>query len=243
MNTCSYIAVTHRVLPAGVLRAHQRLWEFAALLFYVQAAKYEVFVTQTSDQDPQTCYERNVHGRTAQEVLEAAQSLESSPSAVTQLDCSGIITNSADAACSTDPHSSSMHVDYSPHTVEAKRKSVDVPSAVDTGEKRLRVDHASRTIDDSAVLAMVDAGLLGGRGASGQASSGVAKQQQKRENRSRWSDDDDSDDDGLSPSQVRSAQNSKQQLRGAAGTSSSVGAFYPSLLPQSSASNSTHTVL
>jgi hypothetical protein len=199
--------------------------------YHVQAANYEVFVTQPPDQDPKTCFERNVHRRTAQDVLEASRSLEPSPAAITQLNCAGIIPNTtSNATDSPNPPlpSDSVNAEDSQHSMDTKRKSMDVASVEGGGiEKRSRVGDARGVIDDSAVLAMVDAGFSEG-------SAGSAKKASKQGNRSRWSDDDDSEEEGVSRWQVRTAQHSQrqhQQLRGAAGTSSSAGAlFLPSSL-------------
>jgi hypothetical protein len=195
----------------------------------VQAAKYEVLVTQPPDQDPKTCFERNVHGRTAQDVLEASRSLEPSPSAIAQLNCAGIIPNITSASHdSPNPPlpSDCVPVEDSQHSLDTKRKSMDVASIVRGGEeKRCRVGDVRSVIDDSAVLAMVDAGFSEGH-------VGGAKKPQKQVNRSRWSDDDHSEEDSASRWQVRPAQNGQrqkqqqqQQLRGAAGTSSGSGAL------------------
>lgn len=190
--------------------------------FNVQAAKYEVFVTQPPDQDPQRCFERNVHGRTAQDVLEASRSLEPSLPTVSQLNCASIVPNSAPDTDSQNPPLPSdcaTPIEDCTHSIETKRKSMDVASVGGGEEKRARMGDGTVVIDDSAVLAMVDAGFSKGGASEG------AKKPQKQGNRSRWSDDDDSEEESGSRWQVRSAQNSQQQLGGAAGTSGGVGAF------------------
>ena len=199
----------------------------AAHADYVQAAKYEVFVTQPPDQDPHRCFERNVHGRTAQDVFEASRALEPSPATATKLNCAAIVPNSAtdnDSPRPPLPSDCATLAADSPQSTETKRKSMDIGSVGGGDEKRARVGGGPGAIDDSQVLAMVDAGFSE-RPQPG--NSQGSKKTQKQGGRSRWSDDDESEDEGASRWQVRSGQNSQQTLRGAAGTSGGVGAYPP----------------
>ena len=130
----------------------------------VQAAKYEVFVTQLPDQDPQRCFERNVHGRTAQDILEASRALEPSPPTASRLNCAGIVPNSTPDNDSNNPPLPSdcdgeRSTAGSPQSTETKRKSMDIASVGGGEEKRARLGGGPGAIDDSTVLAMVDAGF------------------------------------------------------------------------------------
>lgn len=149
----------------------------------MQASKYEVFVTQPPEQDPQTCFQRNVHGRTAQDVLDASRSLEPSPPAICQLNCSGIIPKSVPETDSEKPPlPSDVTIEDSPRNTNTKRKSADVPGASGGEEKRSRIGDAQGVIDDSAVLAMVDAGFSE-RGVSPGTAGGPGNPRSKRTGR------------------------------------------------------------
>lgn len=201
----------------------------------VQAALYDVFVTQPPDQDPERCFQRNVHDRTREDVAAAAATHEPLPPTLRTVDCAAIAGSAAAAASPPLPGAAAAANGGSAAAAaaapDAKRKVADGDGgAVDDGgaPKRARDGPAAGGDSGSEMDTGEPQRAAGARGGDRGAP------------RSRWADDDDDDDDDEEDEEARSAPRSssrwergarqvrsKQQEPEAQGTPATIGAPHP----------------
>lgn len=147
----------------------------------VQAAQYDVFVTQPPDQDPERCFQRNAHDRTRADVAEAALLHEPLPPSLRTVDCAAVAGAPGGAVAPPLPGAA-------PATAlpDLKRKaSGDVSGSGGGGGGSANSKRARESAAGGDSGSEMDTG-----------EAPVDSTSAARAPRSRWADDDDDDDDG-----------------------------------------------
>ena len=191
----------------------------------IQAAQYDVFVTQPPDQDPERCFQRNVHGRTREEVAEAWRQHEPPPPSLRVVDSSSLVEGES----AQPPLPDEGPADGAAGDMKRKLND-DEGVGGGTGVKRMRDggrgDGATADGDSGSEM---DTGAEGG-GAGGKPAAP----------RSRWADDDDDEEEEEGDEEVRDVPRwmrgatqvrSEQNRRKPATPSANIGAFAPPPAP------------